>query len=86
MGSVAVYQQDLRLTRTPQPSGEMGRRHQSAYAAAHYDDTMQLVSLFGGGHRGHFNDMDEASARRQARCELTVLPPEEIGLAVLRKS
>ena len=86
-GSLDRKTQTIKLKPTPLPAaGEMGRRHQSAHAAAHYDDTMQLVSLFGGGHRGHFNDMDEASARRQARCELTVLPPEEIGLAVLRKS
>jgi hypothetical protein len=86
MSPVAIYQQDLGLARTPQPSGEVGGRHQSADAAAHNDDAMQLVSLFGGGHRSHFSAMVEASARRQARCELTVLPPDEIGLAVLRKS
>jgi hypothetical protein len=86
MGPVAIYQQDLGPARTPQPSGKVGRCHQSADSAAHNNDAMQLASLFGGGHRSYFNDMDEASARRQARCELTVLPPDEIGLAVLRNS
>ena len=86
MGPVAIYRKDLGLVRTPQLSGEVGGRHQSGDAAAHNDDPMQLVSLFGGGHRSHFSAIAEASARRQARCELTVLPADEIGLAVLRKS
>ena len=86
MGPVAIYQQDLGPTRAPQFSGKMGRCHQSADAATHDNDAMQLMALIAWGYRSHFSATVEASARRQARCELTVLPPEEIGVAVLRKS
>jgi hypothetical protein len=48
-------------------------------AAAHNDDAVQLASLFGGGHRSDFSAMVEASARRQARWELTILPADEMG-------
>lgn len=71
---------------TSTPSGQVGGRDQTANAAAHDDDAMHLTSLSGSGHRCHFSAVIEASARCHARCELTVLPPDEaeIGQVIRR--
>ena len=54
MGPVAIHQQDLGLSRFSQSSGKVGGYDQTADAAAHNDNAMQRVSLYGGSHRSHF--------------------------------